>query len=464
MKSGRGLKEHSASIGITLRILDAVGIITAGFCSFYWFFDHNYFGGYFYNSVLVGVLMGQVAYSSLGAYQGWRGTNSTTEASLVFWSHVVTFLLIILSAYVTQYGDSLPRMWVFSWFVWSLMFIAIMRISVRRTLGYWRAKGRNIRRILLVGNGDLGLRVIDKLQQNPNLGLSVVGFIDDEPTSSVQNPEYPILGSIDDVEKIVHERGVDQVWITLPLGEVQKMEKTQTLLATTTVTIRIVPDIFGFQLLNHSITEVAGLPLINLSTSPMLEGKNRVLKWLEDKVLASVILLFISPLMLMLAIGVKLSSKGPVFYRQERVSWNSRSFNMLKFRSMEVDSELDGVTWGGAESMKVTRFGRFIRRTSLDELPQFINVLKGDMSIVGPRPERTVFVEQFKYEIPLYMKKHMVKAGITGWAQINGWRGDSDLQQRIDCDLYYIENWSIWLDLKIIVFTLLSGFSHKNAK
>ncbi len=408
--------------------------------------------------------MGQIAYSSLGAYQGWRGTNSTTEASLVFWSHVVTFLLIILSAYVTQYGDSLPRMWVFSWFLWSLGFIAILRIAVRRMLGYLRAKGRNIRRILLVGNGDLGQRVIDKLQLHPNLGLSVVGFVGDVSESDTVDPNYPILGSIEEIERIVHERGVDQVWITLPLGEVQKMEKVQSLLVTTTVTIRIVPDIFGFQLLNHSITEVAGLPLINLSTSPMLEGKNRVLKLLEDKLLASLILVLICPLMIALAIGVKLSSKGPVFYRQERVSWNGRSFNMLKFRSMAVDSEADGVTWGGASDMKVTRFGRFIRRSSLDELPQFINVLRGDMSIVGPRPERTVFVEQFKHEIPLYMKKHMVKAGITGWAQINGWRGDSDLQQRIDFDLYYIENWSIWLDLKIIIFTVFSGFFHKNAK
>ena len=189
----------------------------------------------------------------------------------------------------------------------------------------------------------------------------------------------------------------------------------------------------------------------------------RMVKWLEDKVLSSLILLLISPIMVLLALGVKLTSPGPVFYRQERVGLNSRPFNMLKFRSMPVDTEKSGVQWGGSAAKATTQFGQFIRKTSLDELPQFLNVLKGDMSIVGPRPERPMFVEKFKEEIPDYMKKHMVKAGITGWAQVHGWRGDTDLKTRIEYDLYYIENWSLWLDLKIIVMTVFKGFVNKNA-
>ena len=167
--------------------------------------------------------------------------------------------------------------------------------------------------------------------------------------------------------------------------------------------------------------------------------------------------------MVILALGVKLSSPGPVFYRQERVGLNGQPFMMLKFRSMPMGVEKNGIQWGGAQKKEVTRFGKLLRKTSLDELPQFINVIKGDMSIVGPRPERTLFVEQFKHEIPGYMQKHMVKAGITGWAQINGWRGDTDLAKRIECDLWYIENWSIWLDLKIILLTIFKGFIHENA-
>ena len=194
-----------------------------------------------------------------------------------------------------------------------------------------------------------------------------------------------------------------------------------------------------------------------------MTGLNQLVKWLEDKVLSSLILLMISPLMLLLSLGVKLTSPGPVFYRQERVGLNSKPFHMLKFRSMPVDTEKSGVKWGGSAAKATTRFGQFIRKTSLDELPQFLNVLKGDMSIVGPRPERPMFVEQFKEEIPDYMKKHLVKAGITGWAQVHGWRGDTDLNTRIEYDLYYIENWSIWLDLKIIFLTVFKGFVNKNA-
>jgi putative colanic acid biosynthesis UDP-glucose lipid carrier transferase len=206
-----------------------------------------------------------------------------------------------------------------------------------------------------------------------------------------------------------------------------------------------------------------GVPMYDLSTSPMA-GVSQQLKWLEDKVLALLILLAISPVMLAVALGVKLSSPGPVFYRQERVGLNNRSFGMLKFRSMPIDVEKDGVRWGGATDKATTRFGQFIRQTSLDELPQFLNVLWGDMSIVGPRPERPMFVEQFKNEIPDYMKKHLVKAGITGWAQVHGWRGDTDLKTRIEFDLFYIENWSIWLDLKIIFLTVFKGFLNKNAR
>ena len=222
------------------------------------------------------------------------------------------------------------------------------------------------------------------------------------------------------------------------------------------------PDMGDFRLINHDVSNVADLFLLDLSCSP-ISGSARLLKRTEDAVLSSIILLCISPILLVVALGVRLSSKGPIFYRQERVGLNGRPFMMLKFRSMPVDSEKNGVQWGGARDKQVTRFGAFIRKTSLDELPQFINVLKGDMSIVGPRPERTLFVERFKHEIPGYMQKHMVKAGITGWAQINGWRGNTDLAKRIECDLWYIENWSVWLDLKIVFLTIFKGFVNQHA-
>ena len=212
------------------------------------------------------------------------------------------------------------------------------------------------------------------------------------------------------------------------------------------------------------MTEIAGLPVINLTESP-LEGANRLLKKLEDFVLSLSILLIASPLMLLIAIGVKLSSPGPVFYRQERVTWNGERFRMLKFRTMPIDAEsATGPVWSRRDEGRATRFGAFLRRTSLDELPQFLNVLRGEMSLVGPRPERPEFVERFRQEIPGYMQKHLVKAGITGWAQVNDLRGDTSLHERIQYDLYYIENWSLWFDLRILALTLMHIFRSRNAR
>jgi putative colanic acid biosynthesis UDP-glucose lipid carrier transferase len=466
VKSGLALKEHSASIGISLRIIDLLCLILSGLLSYWIRFSNLELNSTYKNVILLGVLIGIILLTFFGAYRAWRGTSFSTEMKCIIMATFGTFLLLVLSAFATQSSVLYSRIWVVTWLITSTLIILGYRFILRRSLGALRSKGFNIRRVIIIGDGDLGQDVARKLILNPELGLIVQGFITDQ-THKHKNPliqNIPTLGNLESLDAIVAKLHTDQVWIALPMSEVSRMEKVQSVLAKSAVTIRMVPDIFGFQLLNQSMTEVAGLPVINLSTSHMLEGKNRFFKLIEDVFLSALILLCISPILLTLAIGVKISSQGPIFYRQERVSWNGKTFNMLKFRSMSVDSETNGIQWGGATNMPVTKFGAFIRKTSLDELPQFINVLKGDMSIVGPRPERTIFVEQFKNEIPGYMQKHMVKAGITGWAQINGWRGDTDLRKRIEHDLYYIENWSVWLDIKIIFLTFLKGFVHKNAR
>ncbi len=249
----------------------------------------------------------------------------------------------------------------------------------------------------------------------------------------------------------------------MPLKDEQKLREVQYQLRHTMVVQRFIPDTEGFRLLRHGFTQVVGLPALSLNDTPM-RGLNRVLKAIEDRGLAALILLLISPLLLVISIAIKIDSRGPVFYIQERVGWNGRNFRMLKFRSMPVGIEASsGPVWARKSGNRATRLGSFLRRTSLDELPQFINVLTGSMSIVGPRPERPEFIHRFKEEIPLYMHKHMVKAGITGYAQINGWRGDTDLRKRIEYDLYYIEHWSLLLDAKIIFFTVIHGFLNPNA-
>ncbi|ANF59604.1 UDP-phosphate glucose phosphotransferase [Halotalea alkalilenta] len=260
----------------------------------------------------------------------------------------------------------------------------------------------------------------------------------------------------------VSRKQAQEVWICMPFSDSAVIAPIMHALRHSTVQIRLIPEFAPLRLINFQVNRVSGLHAFDLSVTSMT-GWASFSKRLEDIVISALILALISPVMIGLAIGVKLTSPGPIFYRQERVGWNGRPFNMLKFRSMPVDAEKAGVQWGNAKGKTTTRFGAFIRRTSLDELPQFINVFLGDMSIVGPRPERTVFVEQFKEEVPNYMKKHMVKAGITGWAQVNGWRGDTRLDKRIECDLWYIENWSLVLDVRIILATAFKVFTDKTA-
>ncbi|BBG30769.1 sugar transferase family protein [Zymobacter palmae] len=254
----------------------------------------------------------------------------------------------------------------------------------------------------------------------------------------------------------------DEVWICLPISLGDQVAPIVDALDKMSLNIRFMPGMQELRLINYKPSTFSGVRLLDISCSPMTKSK-RCIKRLEDIVLSSLIIVMIFPVLLLVALGVKLSSQGPIFYRQTRVSWNNRNFGMLKFRSMPVDSEKSKVVWGNAKNKDITPFGKFIRKASLDELPQFLNVLKGDMSIVGPRPERDIFVKKFGEEIPGYMQKHMVKAGITGWAQIHGLRGDTSLERRVEYDLWYIENWSLWLDIKIIFMTFFKVISDKSA-
>lgn len=312
----------------------------------------------------------------------------------------------------------------------------------------------------------MGEEVVKRLLRSPWIGLQVAGFFNASPAIHAE-PGVPIWGGLADVVGYVEENRIDQVWIALPLKDEDKVKSLLHALRHSAVDIRFIPDIFGFRLLNHSVTEVAGFPVMNLSVTPMV-GVNRLVKAFEDRVLASLILLLISPFLLLIALGVKFSSPGPVLFQQKRMGWDGQHFMVYKFRSMVVHQEESGLlTQASNGDARVTPFGAFLRRTSLDELPQFFNVLQGSMSIVGPRPHAIEHNEQYKDLIDDYMQRHKVKPGITGWAQINGWRGETDtvekMRMRVEYDLYYIENWSLWFDLRIILLTVFRGFINKNA-
>lgn len=318
--------------------------------------------------------------------------------------------------------------------------------------------------VLIVGAEEVGRLVAKKVGQQPILGLRLEGFLCKDPQMVGQDLDsLPILGHFAQIKQILDRYPIQVVIIALPLSAHDRIMDIITNIGDEMVDIKVVPDLFKFMSLRGSVEEFEGLPIIGLRGSPMV-GWSRVIKRLTDIFGSFFLLLLLSPVFLILAIAVKLSSPGPVFYRQKRMGLDGRVFTMLKFRSMRVDAEKkSGPVWASKNDPRRTGLGSFMRRTSLDELPQFFNVLKGQMSLVGPRPERPELIKDFKTKVPGYMLRHKMKAGITGWAQINGWRGNTSLEKRIEHDLYYIENWSLSLDLKIIMLTILRGFMNPHA-
>ncbi|MEX0600518.1 MAG: undecaprenyl-phosphate glucose phosphotransferase [Rhodothermales bacterium] len=365
-----------------------------------------------------------------------------------------------LSFYRALYFSRL-HMILFGVFTPSLMIL--VRVILYAVIRRARNQGAYLRRVLILGKGRAGRKLAESFRQYPWMGFDVVGFLDDE-----KRDQPDVLGGIDEAPAVVDrfeasDRPIDYVYVALPVSALQRIESIIDELSTRLTHVCLVPDIFHFDMVNSRISDVDGLPVIHLIDEAPLEF-NRFAKRMIDVVFSFALLVALSPVFLTITLAVKLSSRGPVFYKQQRMGLNGQTFEMLKFRSMPVDAESDtGPIWARPDEERATRVGRFLRRTSLDELPQFINVLKGDMSVVGPRPERPVFIEQFRDRIPRYMLRHKVKAGITGWAQVNGWRGNTSIEKRIEYDLYYIQHWSLRLDLKIMLMTLWSGFVHRNA-
>lgn len=400
----------------------------------------------------------------IGAYENCRGRAIIDTLRLVLKGWAMTFLTLVALLFIFKVSVSYSRLVISVWSVLMLVLLAVQRYTLWKTLYYLFSKGINVKNVAIAGVGKVGLYLASVFEQNPYLGYRVVGLYDDNPSACDRIPAgLEFLGNTDQINGDAIAGRFDELYLAFPLSAENQIFSLLEQLTYTTVVVKYAPDLFAFDLLHANWTEVKGMPVISVYDTPMSTNMSRAFKRVEDFIISSVILLVIWPLMLIIAAGVKLSSPGPVFYRQTRVGLNGKPFTILKFRSMPVDVEKQNVEWGGASHKQKTRFGSFIRVTSLDELPQFINVLKGDMSIVGPRPERDLFIERISKEVPRYMQRHMVKAGITGWAQINGWRGDTSLKKRVEYDLHYISNWSLWLDIKIIFMTAFKGWVHKNA-
>jgi len=349
-------------------------------------------------------------------------------------------------------------------FVLDTLYLITLRMLLTLILHQMRRKGHNLRFVLIAGAGDLGQRLSARIETLAWTGLKVVGFLDDNiPRGTLVGSEH-VLGTIDQVHSVIGRNAVDEIIVCLPMRAYKRIEELLESIGSELVTVRLIPDIFQYPLLLKSSAGMLGdIPIITLNDT-LFHGWRRIAKRAFDVAFSTAVLILLSPVLLAISIAVKLSSPGPVFYKQERMGLDGRKFKIYKFRSMPVDAEkATGAVWAKSGEKRATPLGAFMRRTSLDELPQFLNVLSGSMSVVGPRPERPVFISQFKQAVPKYMLRHMMKAGITGWAQVNGWRGNTSLERRIDHDLYYIENWSLLLDLKIIFLTVFKGMVSRNA-
>ena len=449
-------------LDLGLRVGDLLVFVLGGVLAFEARFGHLEMGADYVHTISRGVLFALIVLNGSSLYRRWRSRAVTAEISKLLTLWLLMFCLMAVFALATRDGQQTSRLWWANWLASSVGGALLLRMGVRAIARWLSAQHTDTRSSVVVGANPEAQRLVDAIQHDDACGIEVRGWFATHSDRG-ELTGAPMLGLIDSLAGYVESRKVDLVWLALPMRDQTRISYALNQLQHSTADIKLVPDLFGLHLLNHSVEELLGLPVITLQQTP-LQGVARLAKAIEDRVLALMILGLISPLMLVIAIAVKLSSPGPVFYRQERVSWNNKKFWMYKFRSMPVDVEQKtGAVWAKAGESRATRVGAFLRKTSFDELPQFVNVLLGDMSIVGPRPERPMFVEQFKHQIPDYMKKHMVKAGITGWAQVNGWRGSTDLAKRVECDIYYIQNWSLRFDLQIIGLTLLKGFINKNA-
>ncbi|MBX4258438.1 undecaprenyl-phosphate glucose phosphotransferase [Clostridium estertheticum] len=429
-------------------------------------------------------------YSLFNLYTPHRVRKSTEELISIIKSNVVGVLIFILALYVFKVVDY-SRYLILTFSIICIVFTFVERLIMRLILRKLRKKGYNLKHIIIVGLSDMTYELISKLGLNSQWGYNIIGILDDnveignikinnsqrtglnnleQQTASevAATMEYiqgaKIMGKIGELQTILNEINVDEIFITLKLKEYNKIGNVISICEKMGIRVQIIPGYYKYIPAKPYLEDMDGLPMINLRYVPLDNILNNFIKRSFDIVFSIISIIVFSPIIIVTSLIMKITSPGPIIFKQERIGQGRKPFTMYKFRSMKIQSIKEEVNqWTSKEDSRKTKFGSFIRKTSIDELPQLFNVLKGDMSLIGPRPERPFFVEKFKEEIPKYMVKHHVRPGMTGWAQVNGWRGDTSINKRIEYDIYYIENWSITIDIKILWLTIYKGFINRNA-
>lgn len=404
-----------------------------------------------------------VLYYMFNMYAPKRATRRRYEIFGILKANTVGIVIFMMILYLVEQYD-VSRTMLASFYVINLLLTTLVRLLIRALLQTFRRKGYNLKYVLLVGYSTAAEEYITRINQNPQWGYVIRGILDDTVPRGTMYKGVKVVGSIDNLKYILPENKLDEIAITIALKDYETLGDIVDICEKSGVHTKFIPDYNSLVPSNPYTEDVLGLPVINIRYVPLNNALNKFIKRAFDIIGALVGIILTSPIMLVCAILVKATSKGPVIFKQERVGLHNKVFRMYKFRTMEVQKVTDEAQgWTTKNDPRVTKVGRVLRKTSIDELPQLINILVGEMSLVGPRPERPQFVAQFKEEIPRYMIKHQVRPGLTGWAQVNGFRGDTSIRKRIEYDLFYIENWSVSLDARIMFLTVFKGFVNKNA-
>ena len=453
-------------------ILDAV-ITAASFMSAYYFKFYvlnNGPGpgvlpvGDYYMLLLFLVPVYMLLYYSCSVYAPKRTVRRRFEIYGIIKANTIGLVALIIILYMIIREINFSRSVIAFFYVFNVFFTSCFRLSLRKGLRTIRSKGYNLKHILLVGYSRAAEEYIDRLTDNPQWGYVACGILDDHIPAGTLYKGVKVLGRLGNLEVILPENKLDEIAISLSLQDYDRLEGIVAICEKSGVHTKFIPDYNSLIPSKPYTEDLMGLPVINIRYVPLTNTGNIIIKRAVDIVGSLFGIAITSPIMLLSAIAVKLTSPGPVIFKQERVGLHNKTFNMYKFRSMEKQAPgEEKKAWTVRNDPRVTPVGKFLRRTSLDELPQLFNILRGDMSLVGPRPERPLFVRKFQEEIPRYMVKHQVRPGITGWAQVNGLRGDTSIRKRIEYDIYYIENWTLGFDMKIILMTFFTGFINKNA-
>jgi len=419
-----------------------------------------------------------ILYYSFGLYQPQRTRSIKSEVTNIIKANSVGLLVLISILFILHLTDY-SRYMLALFITFSITFAITERLTIKQSLRLMRTMGYNIKHILIIGAGPLGKKFAKRIEENPYVGYKIIGFLDDQIEINQKIADSKVIGKINDLEDLILKNPIDNIFIALSAQQHNILDIIDTC-EKHGVKAKIIPDFSTYfpsknyeDLINNIalilpsqpyLNMIDDIPIVDVRYVPLDNTFKKTQKRIFDFTLATLAIIFLSPIMIFTAIMVKITSPGPIIFKQERLGYNKQKFMMYKFRSMKVlDKEIEDTQLTNKNDPRRTKFGSFIRKTSIDEFPQFFNVFKGEMSLIGPRPERPIFVEKFRKEIPQYMIKHYVRPGMSGWAQVNGWRGNTSIKKRVEYDIYYVENWTMYLDIKIFIMTFINGFTNKNA-